>query len=1048
MMRGSVRAAFSLPLVLALAVSLSLAQAPTGTIAGAVSDASEAAIPGALLSITNKATGRVRMMPTGVEGLYSAAALPAGEYEVKVEASGFKTVTREATVVTGSTTMVNFSMPVGATAEAVTVEAATSQILYDSHKIDGVVTRTQIENLPLNGRSFLQLAMLEPGVSVGTLTLTQRNEQFQVSILGGDSRMTAITVDGGNVRNHIEGNTGMNFSQEVVEEFQISTTNFDLSTGITGVGSINIVTRSGKNDLHGSGYFFFRDHNIAAYPHLQRNAFNADPFFARRQSGFWVGGPIRRDKLFFFTNLEHNNQDGVQTIQPNSVFFAALAQNAVQPYTGKQFSQRFDYLISQNHSVFLRYSHDGNRGLGPSGGGARLPSNWLRNTNWADQSLVGLTSTLRPTLVNDFRFSYWYWRNRNLFPREEDCPGCIGLGMPQMQILGSNVYFGNTSNATQGRDLRRFVWTDHLAWQRGTHRVRFGGEFEYAPGTGFWGFADPAAGAVWGPDLLPPAVRALFGFPSSFTTNQDLLRLPVFLFVMGIGDPGQPPPFRIDYAKRNHRVHLFWQDTWRLRPRFTINYGLAWSHESRLLNHDLDKPQLLAPLLGADGIRPTEKDYNNFSPSLGFAWNVTQDNRTVIRGGAGIYYDTRVVWQRLRERATIGPLGNGRIQYPGSAVPNPIPNLPGVALGTPLEFRTAPSAFTMGALMQILPSIRGQAERAATNPNPNDLSIRNINIQKSGVDLIPHHYPTIYSEHFSLGMQRELGRNLVLNTDFVFRQFLNQEIGGIDYNRFQRVQGPVIPRCTSPAQAADPRAQCSTGPMTFFEPSERSNYKALLVKLDKRFSSRYQFTLSYALAGLTGMNGIANLDNWFSTWGPRGGRHTLNFSTVIDLPAKFQVSFISSASTRGPVRPNITAIDLDGDGSDYEPLPGIDFKKRDLSRSEISTLVDRYNQTYAGRPTVRNPAARYPTLGQPSNYEFGDQFTSQDLRLTKIFQFAERYKISVFGEVFNVFNIANLGGYSFDLTNLPAFGRPTVRSNQVFGSGGPRAFQLGARFNF
>src|SRR5262249_39486738 len=147
-------------------------------------------------------------------------------------------------------------MEVGTPVELVTVEAIAPQIQTESHKIDGVVTRLQVENLPLNGRNFLQLAMLEPGVTVATQSLAQYNAQFSVSILGGAASQTRITVDGANVVNAIEGGTQQNFSQEVIQEFQISSVNFDLSTGISAVGAVNIVTRSGGNDFHGSGYFF------------------------------------------------------------------------------------------------------------------------------------------------------------------------------------------------------------------------------------------------------------------------------------------------------------------------------------------------------------------------------------------------------------------------------------------------------------------------------------------------------------------------------------------------------------------------------------------------------------------------------------------------------------------------------------------------------------------------------------------------------------------------------------------------------------------------
>ncbi|MBK5290798.1 MAG: TonB-dependent receptor [Acidobacteriia bacterium] len=1037
---------------LALFGALLLAQAPSGTIAGTVTDETGSVVPNATVTITDKSSGAIRHATSNAEGIFLAPVLLSGTYTVKVDAAGFRAMLREASVQAGTTTTVNAQLQVGAAAEVVSVEAATNQLRYESHNLDGVISRKQIESLPLNGRSFLQLAFLEPGVSVSAQRLSQYNAQFSVSILGGSSAQTAITVDGGNVRNSIEGNTGMNFSQEIVEEFQISSVNFDLATGITGTGSVNVVTRSGGNDYHGAGYFFFRDHNMSAYPALERNSFNPDPFFARRQSGVWLGGPIQKDKLFFFANIEHNNQDAVVTIQPNAPAFASLAQNASQPYTGSQMSVRFDYRVNANHNLFMRYSHDGNKGFGPLGNN-QLPSNWVKNTNWSDQSILGATSSFSSSLVNDFRFAYQYWRNRNLFPDETDCPGCIGLGLPQMSIQGSNVVLGNTSNATQGRDLRKFAFTDNVTWQRGTHRVRFGGEIERGPGTGFWGYADPAAGVLYGPDFLRQigagALIPALGIPAQITSNADLMRLPLAGFSMGIGDPSQPPPFQVEKARTNDRIRLFIQDSWRLKPRFTLNFGLAWNYESTLVNHDLDKPQILAPILGADGLAPSARDFNNFSPSVGFAWNVGSDNKTVIRGGAGIYYNTRLLWQRLQERSIIGPAGNGRVLISSTAIQNTIPGIPNFPLGAPLDFSRGPTLYTFGHMMSILPGVRAAAE-ASLKPNP---AIRAIEVSKVGADIIPYSYPAPYSEHFNIGVQRELRRNLVLNADFVFRQFMKDEIGTLDYNRYQAVtsQGAsrrVLPVCTA-AQRVDPKAICSLGAITVRTPAGRSNYKALLVKVDKRFSERFMFTASYALQSENGLNGIRNLDNWFSSWGPTGSNHNLNISGLVDLPGKVQVSFISSIGTKGPVMPTIPTIDLDGDGTSGEPLPGASFKEpfnRGLGKDDLTRLINEFNSKYAGTTTSRNQ--RVPTLNQPSDYEFGEHFFSQDFRVSRPINFGERVKLNVFAEVFNAFNIANRGGYSFDLANTAAFGKPTNRAGQIFGSGGPRAFQLGARLSF
>jgi hypothetical protein len=1049
------------------------AQVPTGTIEGRITDESGAIVPGAVVTIRNRETGASRAVTTDDSGIFQVPLLPAGEYEVRVEAKGFRQLLQQATVNVGNTTTINASLQVGAANEVITVESAVAQLSYDSHTIDGVITRKKIQELPLNGRSFLNLAFLEPGVTVSPGTTSQYNSLFSVSVLGGASDKTAITVDGGNIRNSIEGNTGMNFSQEVVQEFQLSSVNFDLSTGITSTGSVNIVTRSGGNDFHGSGYYFFRDHNMAAYPALVRNPLNPDPFFARRNPGFWFSGPIKKDKLFFFFNYEYINQVQSFTVSPDAPSIRGLAGSYGSPYRGKTLSAKFDYRINASHNVFARYSHDGNQGFGPSGG-ATLPSNWLRNTNFSDQSVLGVTSSLRANLVNDFRFNYTYWQNRNLFPREQDCPGCLGLGLPQIQIIGTNFTSGNTSNATQGRDLRRFTLLNNTTWQKGTHRVRFGTELERAPGTGFWGFCDPACVQVYSPEIVNglfnpalPAGAPRLQVPSEIRTNADLLRLPFAGGVIGIGDPSQPPPFQVDKAKLNARYRFFIQDTWRIRPKFTLNYGLAWNFESTLVNRDLPKPSILAPLYGSD-LTATNNNYNNFSPSLGFAWNVGNNNKTVIRGGGGIYYETELLWRRLQERAYIGPVGNGRIQYSTSGIPNPLTNLFYTRPGDPLLYDRGPTDFTLGHFLQVMNLALPTIEAQLNSLRRNDLSVRNMDISKQAAQLYPKNYPVQKGLHMNLGVQRELRNDLVVSVDFVRRVFVNTLLGELDYNRFQRringVRTPVIPQCVG-AQANNPAAACSTGAMTFWTPGGRQVYNAMLVKLDKRLSNRFQFTASYALTDQHGYNGIINMDRWNQSWGPQGARHILNVSGIVELPWNMQLSVISQSSSRGPLGLMVPNVDPDGNGVNSAPLPGIEFNRfnRGLGKADLQKAIDAWNQRYYpnGPPTTAAQFAKdlrgqnIPFLRLPANYQFGDSFSTQDIRVTKFINFGnnERYRLSVFAEMFNLFNVANLSGFNFNLTPdstgvANQFGQPTQRIPQVFGSGGARALQLGARFQF
>jgi hypothetical protein len=344
---------------------LTLAQATNGSIRGTVADPNGAVLSNAAVVVKNVATGFERRLTTGGEGTYLADNLPPGEYEIQVESQGFQKQLKRATVQTGNSVEANFPMTVGASAETVVVTSTVGQVNASDYKIDGVITRERIENLPLNGRSFLSLASLEPGVAVtynANPGAGGPNNYFRVAIAGATSTVTRISVDGANVNDRITGGTAQNFSQETVQEFQITTFNFDLSIGNTAVGAVNIVSRTGGNGFHGSGFYFYRDHNIAAYPAFRRpcdpSAFNPgcnkpelrrqleNPFFARRNTGVDLGGPIKKDRLFFFSNFEYTNQVGAQTISFSNPIWAGFSHVGNLPFKGKLFDLRLDYKLN------------------------------------------------------------------------------------------------------------------------------------------------------------------------------------------------------------------------------------------------------------------------------------------------------------------------------------------------------------------------------------------------------------------------------------------------------------------------------------------------------------------------------------------------------------------------------------------------------------------------------------------------------------------------------------------------------------------------------
>src|SRR5499426_1338338 len=298
------------PLSLLIAVTLAApAQTPTGALRGSVTDPAKAIISDAVVTVKNKQTGAERAVSSKSSGEYFINSLLPGEYEVKVVAKGFKTHLSSVTIQVGDTSTLEVALEVGDASETVVISGDSTALVNPADfKVDGVITRRKIEGLPLNGRNFLQLASLEPGVRVSVGHPGNANNLFNVSIGGGSSALTRLTVDGGNIVDPVTGNAAQNYSVDTIQEFQISSFNFDLKTGVTSVGAVNIVSRTGGNEYHGSGFGYFRDHNMSAYPTLNRLDNNPDPFFRRLQAGFALSGPIIKNKLAFFTNLERLNQ--------------------------------------------------------------------------------------------------------------------------------------------------------------------------------------------------------------------------------------------------------------------------------------------------------------------------------------------------------------------------------------------------------------------------------------------------------------------------------------------------------------------------------------------------------------------------------------------------------------------------------------------------------------------------------------------------------------------------------------------------------------------
>ncbi|HEY9402094.1 MAG TPA: carboxypeptidase regulatory-like domain-containing protein [Pyrinomonadaceae bacterium] len=1057
-------------IMLSLSVSAP-AQEPTGAIEGTVTDPQSAVVVNATITARNTDTNLSRTVNTGDDGNFSIRQLPPGNYEVTVTAASFKkTIYKDVQVAVGQNAALDAQLQIGGAAEEVTIIGSSeAQIDRVDHNVSGVVGTVQIQNLPLNGRNFLDLAQLQPGVetvSGGSFDPTKAN-YTGISIAGQAGRSTQITVDGGSVVDNVVGTTTQNFSQEIVQEFQLGISNVDVSTGASGTGSVNVVSRSGTNEYHGNAYIYYRDDKFAAFPGLSRlDAANGIPAdvqtdrvpFDRQQYGFTLGGPIKRDKLFFFANYEQNNQDAVALhLVPASPSFSGFTPN---PFDERLLTTKIDWNVNNSNNAFFRYSFNDNNQQVPFAPGTgivpRASTSNIFSSN--DQIVVndthgfvtGLTTIFTPKLTNQFIYNF------NDFGNVIN-PATVGV--PEIRDFPGQIFrSGQNAIAPQTTFQNRNQFRDDMTYSTGAHTIRFGGNYERSSLTGLFVFASPGRIRIFEPE-------------GGLNTEEDFLNAPVRDISMGIGNAVLP--FNTPGGKTiNHRFQFYGNDNWKLTNRFTLNYGLAYRYDNNLWNHDQTRPAILAPLFGK-GTEAPPPDKNNISPRVGFAWDVAGNGKTVLRGGIGMYYDTTIDNLRLFERADLGPAGSQLFLVGNDLQSDLFPGGNG-------RFGTDPAGatgyLTLRDALALLPAARADIESRSGN------CAFPTSIECTGAisgPLFSTEYEVPYSIQYSFGVQRELPWNMLLQADFNYRKGVH-EVLTYDINQHDNaVTGPRI----------DPSIFDNAVP--YADSSGFSTYKALLLRLDRRFNRGFQMTASYSLSrfkafggDVLGLGAIGtDLNDLRKEFGPAGLDRTHRFvlSAVWDVPffrdstsgfkrnvlGGWNVSFISTAFSGVPFSAFLPHdVDLSGTGTFLTYLPGTGPGSigRDIrSVSDLNTIIRAYNQNIPNLATTSEDGHFFDVFGDeltpiaelPAGTPLGgDSLISQDVRLTKRIRFNERLSLDLIGEVFNLFNVANYRDEANVTQVLDEVGSgrnflaPVSRATSVFGTGGPRAFQFAAKFRF
>jgi hypothetical protein len=665
--------------VLVTAITLAVqAQVPTGTINGIVTDPRQAVVTGAQISATERATGVTHETVSNRDGVYSIPDLSTGVYDVRITAAGFAVSEFQGVQLqAGRASTLDAELKLAEVGQSVNVTDAASTVELTQSMIQGQITSATIENIPLNGRNFLELAYLVPGNRPAPNFDPTKTNTLEVGSDGSVGRGGNITVDGGDNNDEVVGGPLSNFPRDSIQEFQIATARFTAEVGRSGSSIINIVTKSGTNEYHGSLFDYERNRHLQALPATFDRRL-ATPPFDREQFGGSVGGPIKSDRAWWFASAEYRNQNaaietGERQYGTNP---SILNTYAAAPLRDALISARVDYQLNPTNTLTARYSFNRSTDTNQASAASVTPLSTAterQNSLNRFNSLVGgWTKTFSSRTVNNVTFHFDTFLNFiPEFPDSSPTTYPSGLA-PTNELIFPDIADGVNFNVPQATHLNRYQVGDTFSWALGKHTLHIGGEYQNA--TAFGEINVFGSGSV--------ILTSDFGFTD---LNGDGvvndLDIPVAVSIKSAA-PVQPVPIP---KIPNSYIAFFAQDDWRVRRNLTLNLGLRWDYDTDATG--TGSPYGPCPDLTSQPSVPCSwvanvidlhhhPDKKDFGPRVGFAYDPWGRGKTVIRGGFGIYYDRIVFevpgYQRVQDdRAlTINQYAGSTCTYPGDTAPD------------------------------------------------------------------------------------------------------------------------------------------------------------------------------------------------------------------------------------------------------------------------------------------------------------------------------------------------------------------------------------------
>jgi hypothetical protein len=986
--------------LLAVALLASTASAQTigsGTIDGRVVDATGAVLPGVTVTITNSETGFARTVTTDENGRFRIPLLPAGPYALTVELAGFRTLRRDGLVLSVGAvqSLGDLTIEVATVEEVITVTAESPLVEISRSVTAATFDSREIENLPIAGRDYKNFALNTPNV----VTSSPTSGRTTINLGGMKGIDTNITVDGADFNNTFFGSaTGQPevpyfvVSQEAVQEFQVLANGYSAEFGRSGGGFLNVITKSGTNDIRGSAFFFGR--NEALRSTLQDGNGNdlTNAQFSQQQFGGSIGGPIVRDKAHFFFAVDRQGFDRPVAIRFNRPVagvcntqiygqiiggvdcLADEEGDTAEILDNTAILGKVDVQLNASNTLSVRYNFSdftGENFFSTAGGVAGTVQAVAENgtnleANTSHSIVVSNTTLIGSDKFNEVRFQYSF-EERPRLGQSEDLPTIV---------INDTGRFGKQWFLPITSDHSRIQLTDNFTYLFGEHDLKMGADLNLTDTSqAFYGWG----GGYYAFNTLEDYVG---GRPAQFTQR------------VGLNGFTTPESGTIDIGQEE--LALYVNDTWRPSPGLTLNLGVRWEGQwNPTAPEQTDGKQSRNPAnpgLDTIGLVQGEipDDLNNIAPRFGFAWDPKNDGRTVVRGGAGIFYS----------RSNLLLMANSF---------------------TANGYRQA-LFFLFGSQIPPFPFVFPESGLPPDHPLNQQLPV-------SDIAFFDDNFQNARTARANIGVEREVIPDFSVGADYVFADTVN------DHRRTNRniPQPPIGFDAWGRGLYDGTRIDPAYNQFQVEESTARRRYNAATFSLRKRLSDRYQFQAFYTLSNLKtdddnerDSSGFRNTqpENLDADWADSENdiRHRFVASAVFELPARFVFSTLLQTNSGRP----------------YTVLSGRD-NNGDRNTNDYAVIDDtnRARAEAAGQDLADGL--------QPRNSARQPSFFLMDIRLSKLFGFGDRGDLELLFEMFNVFNNANRLTAT-NTTGGSSIGSPNFGFLNVVGE--PRQVQLGVRYRW